>query len=260
MQLPERLRQLYSGLESRPVPNLRAEPPWQQPLKDTDTPRGLASHAVHLDYMRHVTGIDENISRLLAALDTMGLAQDTVLVYTSDNGYYLGEHCSGDKRSLYDESLRIPFLVRYPRLFPKGRVNDDMILNIDLAPTFLDLAGVTVPKEMHGVSWTGLAMGRQVANWRRSFFAQYYKELGDVPTCHAIRTTTHKLVKYPGRPQWSELFDLIADPYECNNLASDTTLYQKLDAELDALIRTVGYKIPAEASAPGQAKTAAKDK
>ena len=108
-------------------------------------PTGLADNAVHLDYLRHVAGADENLGRLLDALDELGLAEDTVVVYTSDNGYYLGEHCSGDKRSLYEESLRIPMLVRYPRLFGKGQVVDEMVLNIDLAPTFLDLAGVPVP-------------------------------------------------------------------------------------------------------------------
>ena len=163
----------------------------------------------------------ENLDRLLDALNELGLAEDTVVVYSSDNGYYLGEHCSGDKRSLYEESLRIPFLVRYPRLFGKGKVVDEMVLNIDLAPTFLDLADVPAPKEMQGASWKELAAGRKPAHWRQSFFAHYYKELGDVPTLYAVRTTTHKLVKYPNRPEWTEVFDLVADPYEMKNLASD---------------------------------------
>ena len=182
---------------------------------------GLAENVVHLDYLRHVTGVDEHLGRLLDTLNELGLAEDTVVVYSSDNGYYLGEHCSGDKRSLYEESLRIPFLVRYPRVFGKGKVVDEMVLNIDLAPTFLDLAGVPVPKEMQGASWIELAAGRKPAHWRQSFFAHYYKELGDVPTCYAIRTTTHKLVKYPNRPEWTEVVDLVADPYEMKNLAPD---------------------------------------
>ncbi len=160
--------------------------------KTGELPRGLIDNAVHLDYLRHINGVDENIMKLLDALDTLNLTEDTVVVYASDNGYFLGEHCSGDKRALYDESLRIPFLVRYPRLFGKGITVDEMVLNVDLAPTFLNLAGVPVPSEMQGASWQELAAGRQPAQWRQSFFAEYFKELGEVPTCYSLRTTTQK--------------------------------------------------------------------
>lgn len=203
---------------------------------------------MHLDYLRHIAGVDENIARLLKSLDELGLAEDTVVVYASDNGYYLGEHCSGDKRSLYDESLRIPFLVRYPRLFGKGTTVDDMVLNVDLAPTFLDLAGVPVPPEMHGASWKDLAAGKKPAKWRSSFLAEYYKELGEVPTCYALRTTTHKLVKYPNHHGWTEVFDLKADPYEIKNLASDTALTARLEAELEPLMKSLNYSPPANAN------------
>ena len=178
-----------------------------------------------------------------------------VVVYTSDNGYYLGEHCSGDKRSLYEESLRVPMLVRYPHLFPKGRAVDEMVLNIDLAPTFLDLAGVPVPPAMQGASWKPLAAGRAPANWRRSFFAEYYKELGDVPTLYAVRTATHKLVKYPNHPEWTEIFDLTADPYEIKNLAADTALRSKLEVELNSLVDAVKYIVPASTNKPSQTAT-----
>ena len=242
--LPERLRGLYAGETSRPVPNLRTPSPWQQPVKDGDPPRGLADNAVHLDYMRHIKGVDENVARLLETLDRLGLAEDTVVVYSSDNGYYLGEHCSGDKRSLYDESLRVPMLVRYPRRFGKGRIVDEMVLNVDLAPTFLDLAGLPVPAAMQGASWQPLAAGTKPASWRQSFFAEYYKELGDVPTCFAVRTATHKLVKYPGRPEWTEVFDLSADPWEMKNLAADAALVARLEAELSTQMKAVGYVVP----------------
>jgi arylsulfatase A-like enzyme len=257
-QLPERLRGLYAGETSRPTPNCGVLSPWQKPnAKTGEAPRGLADNAVHLDYLRHIAGVDENIARLLDALDSLGLAEDTVVVYASDNGYYLGEHSSGDKRSLYDESLRIPFLVRYPRLFGKGTTVDEMVLNLDLAPTFLDLAGVPVPAEMQGTSWKELAAGKKPASWRHSFFAEYYKELGEVPTCYAIRTTTHKLVKYPNRPEWTEVFDLAADPYEIKNLAADTALTTRLDTELTALMKSVGYTVPENANQPKAAGAAA---
>jgi arylsulfatase A-like enzyme len=260
--LPERLRGLYAGEKSRPVPNLSAIPPWQPPLRDGDPPRGLADNNVHLDYMRHIRGVDENIVRLLEALDQLGLAEDTVVVYTSDNGYYLGEHCSGDKRSLYEESLRVPMLVRCPRLFGKGRTVDGMVLNVDLAPTFLDLANVPVPKAMQGVSWKPLAAGEPPASWRQSFFAEYYRELGDVPTCYALRTMTHKLVKYPNRPGWTEVFDLSADPREMKNLAGDSALMARLDAELAVQMKLVGYTPPANANLPkaGEQGKAAADR
>jgi arylsulfatase A-like enzyme len=251
--LPERLRGLHAGQTSRPTPNCGVPAIFHKKDASGKNQAGLAGNDVHLDYLRHISGVDENIVKLLAALDALGLAEDTVVVYASDNGYYLGEHCSGDKRSLYDESLRIPFLVRYPRLFGKGITVDDMVLNIDLAPTFLDLAGVPVPSEMQGASWKELAAGRRPAAWRTAFFAEYYKELGDVPTCYALRTATHKLVKYPNRPEWTELFDLTADPYEIKNLASDSALATKLDADLSALMKTVNYTVPANANKPREA-------
>ncbi len=202
--LPDHLRNLYADETSRPTPNCDVPAIFQKPDPMTGKyAPGLASNLGHLNFMRHVNGIDENLGRLLAALDELKLAENTVVVYTSDNGYYLGEHRSGDKRSLYEESLRIPFLVRYPAKFKAGTVIDEMVTNIDVAPTFVDLAGIAIPKEMQGLSWRELASGNKPAKWRTAFFAEYYKELGQVPTCFAIRTDTHKLVKYPNRPEWT---------------------------------------------------------
>ena len=256
--LTERLRGLYEGETSRPTPNCGVPAIFHKPTADGKTAAGLADNAIHLDYLRHIRGVDENVVRMLDSLDALGLAEDTVVVYSSDNGFYLGEHNSGDKRSLYDESLRVPFLARYPRLFGKGTVVDDMVLNVDLAPTFLDLAGVPVPPEMQGASWKELAAGRKPATWRTSFFAEYYKELGDVPTCYAIRTTTHKLVKYPNLPEFTEVFDLTADPYEIKNLAADTALAAKLDAELERMMKTLNYTAPANANKERQPAQPAK--
>lgn len=258
--LPEHLRKLYAGETTRPTPNCGVPAVFHQKDAKTDSlPRGLADNAVHLDYLRHVAGVDEQVGRLLDAIDELKLTDDTVVVYASDNGYFLGEHNSGDKRALYDESLRIPFLVRYPRLFGKGKTVDEMVLNIDLAPTLLELAGVAVPKEVQGASWKDLAAGRKPAKWRDSFFAEYYKELGNVPTCYAIRTATHKLVKYPGHPEWTEVFDLTNDPYEIKNLASDAKLTTKLEVELAQLIKDVGYTEPKAADRPKKPVAAAAD-
>jgi arylsulfatase A-like enzyme len=243
VNLPERLRNLYEGETSRPVPNLGVPPVYRAPVKDGEEQwQGLADNARHLDYFRHVAGVDENLGRLLNSLDELGLAEDTVVVHASDNGYYLGEHCLGDKRSLYEESIRIPMIARYPRLFGKGLVVDDMVLNIDLAPTFLDLAGVPVPVEMQGVSWKALATGQKPENWRRSFLMEYFKEMGDAPTAVGLRTTDAKIVKYPGHPEWTEVYDLTADPYEVKNLAGDADLTAKLSAELEVQIKATKYE------------------
>ena len=241
--LPARLRELYADKTSRPVPNLNTPAIFHQPDPATGTyPSGLADNAVHLDYLRHIKGVDDNLGRLLNALDELGLAEDTVVVFTSDNGYFLGEHGCGDKRALYDESLRIPMLARYPRHFRKGLAVDEMVLNVDLAPTFLDLAGVPVPAGMQGASWKDLAAGHKPSNWRTSFLALYYKELGDTPTCVGIRTTNGKFIRYERHPEWSEAFDLTKDPYEMRNLASDPAVATQLAAELAAQMKAVGYR------------------
>src|SRR5207244_8597848 len=101
--------------------------------------------------------------------DDLKLADDTVVIFTSDNGYYLGEHTLGDKRSAYEESMRIPLIVRYPKLAAKGKALDPIALNVDLAPTLLDFAGVAIPKEMHGRSWRPLLEGKHT-DWRSAFF------------------------------------------------------------------------------------------
>lgn len=248
--LPPRLRNLYAGQSSRPTPNCGVPAIFHKPAADGSHATGLSANDVHLDYLRHVAGVDDNVARLLDSLDSLGLADDTVVVYSSDNGYYLGEHNSGDKRSLYDESIRIPFLVRYPRLFPKGTVVDQLVLSIDLAPSFLDLAGLPVPSQMQGASWKALASGLKPDSWRTSFLAQYYKELGDVPTCYALRTATHKLVRYPNRPEWTEVFDLTTDPYEIKNLAADAALTATLDADLTKAMQAASYSPPADANKP----------
>lgn len=247
MNLPERLRDLYAGETSRPVPNLNTPAIYHKPHPETgEYPRGLADNDVHLDYFRHIKGIDENLGRMLDTLDELNLADDTVVVFTSDNGYFLGEHGCGDKRALYEESLRIPFLVRYPRQFPKGLVVDEMVLNIDLAPTYLDVADLPVPDQMHGASWKPLAAGEKPTDWRTSFLAYYFKELGDTPTCYSVRTASAKLVVYPGKPEWTEAFDLTDDPYEIRNLAADAAFTAPLRTELDRLTGKYQFSPPAK--------------
>jgi arylsulfatase A-like enzyme len=241
--LPERLRTLYEGKTTRKTPNCDIAAVYHAPLTEADKEkeRGLSGNSVHLDYLRHIKGIDENLGRLLDVLDELKLADDTVVVYSSDNGYFLGERGLGDKRALYEEGLRLPFLVRYPKLFSKGAVVDDMVLNIDLAPTYLDLAGLPAHPGLHGVSFKDVAKGHTPTDWRTSFLAYYRKELGDTPTCHGVRTKDAKLIVYPRHPEWTEVYDLTTDPYELTRLPADGPLATRLRAELNARMTEVNF-------------------
>src|SRR5262245_6916459 len=155
---PPRHANTYEGETNRPVPNLASKAIYRQdgdakPKKDPQSKKKKAAgKGPALGYFRCISAADDNLGKLLQALDDLGLTQDTIVIFASDNGYYLGEHSLGDKRSAYEESLRIPFLLRYPRLANAGTTVDAMVLNVDLAPTFLDYANVAIPKEMHGRS------------------------------------------------------------------------------------------------------------
>ncbi|MCU0753467.1 MAG: DUF4976 domain-containing protein [Akkermansiaceae bacterium] len=117
-----------------------------------------------------------------------------------------------------------------------------MIINQDLAPTFLDLAGLPAHPGMHGASFKDLALGNKPAGWRSSFLAYYRKELGDTPTCHAVRTADAKVIVYPGRPEWTEVYDLKNDPYELHRLPADGPLATRLRTELEKQMSAVGFK------------------
>jgi arylsulfatase A-like enzyme len=145
-------------------------------------------------------------------------------------------------------------LVRYPRLVTTARTEDRMVLNVDPAATFLDLAGVPVPAAMHGRSWKPLLEGKTDVVWRDSFFYCYFFERGfATPTTTAVRTQTAKLIKYPGHDDWTEVFDLQADPYETKNLASDPArveLRRSLEAEYERQSQAIGFRIPDFADVP----------
>jgi len=249
---PPRAKDRFAGEQARGVPNLNTPTAYmgsQARGRKADPAAGTVP--VNLDYFRCISAADDCLGRLLDALDGMGLAQNTIVIYTSDNGFYLGEHGLGDKRSAYDESLRVPFLVRYPPLSAgaRGRVVDEMVLNLDLAQTLLDFAGVRAPKEMQGRSWRSLLTGER-STWRQSWFYEYFAENqknSRVPDITAVRTADAKLIKYPGHDEWTELFDLKNDPYETHDLWLDpehATLRARLEAEHDRLTREVGYRVP----------------
>jgi arylsulfatase A-like enzyme len=174
------------------------------------------------DYLACVQGVDDGVGRILDFLDESGLAENTVVVYTSDNGFFLGEHGLYDKRFMYEPSLRVPLLVRGPCVAEPGSTTHEFALNIDHAPTFLELAGLDVPDDMQGRSLVPLLRGELPTGWRTAFYYRYYHDPGDHETRahYGLRTTTHKIVHYWRKDAW-ELFDLRADPDELVNLADD---------------------------------------
>jgi arylsulfatase A-like enzyme len=251
--LPERVRDLYAGETSRPAPNVGV-PAIYQP-GEFPKPAAEARHNEgHLAYMRHITAIDQCFGRLIDAIEETGHAQRTLVLVTSDNGYYLGEHGLGDKRSAYDESLRTPLLIRLPgQGDSRGTVSDAMVLNIDFAPTILDLAGAEPLAEAQGRSLRPILTGKTPSDWRDSYFYEYFKE-GNfaAPTVLAVRTRTHKLITYPGHDEWTELFDLQNDPYETKNLVSHKDLLADLRREFDGQMREIAFRMPVGISASGE--------
>ncbi|MFZ5833577.1 MAG: sulfatase, partial [Planctomycetota bacterium] len=186
--------------------------------------------------------VDDAVGRVLAALESTGQLDNTLIVFTSDNGYFYREHGLGDKRAPYDEALRIPLVMRLPGMIGAGTTSESIALNIDMAPTFLDLAGVAIPGAVQGKSLVPV-LGDPSQKVRTSFLAEYYQEVAfpNVQTWNAIRTEDWKYVTYLGQdPSNDLLFDLRNDPYELTNLAGDQTkqsIVAQLQAELGQLIQ-----------------------
>jgi arylsulfatase A-like enzyme len=197
------------------------------------------------NYYRVLLAVDENVGRVLEALDEKRLADDTVVVYTSDNGFFLGEHGLFDKRLMYEPSIRVPMLVRFPSRFPAGRVDSrHMILNVDLAPTLLELAGVALPAGLHGRSFVPLLEGREIP-WRDAFLYEYY----EYPAAHCarknrgVRTARWKLIHFFEQLEEWELYDLKSDPDETVNLAGradQRARVRQLRERMEALRRELG--------------------
>lgn len=225
------------------------------------------------DYLKTLKSLDDNVGRLLRYLDESGLAENTLVVYTSDQGFYMGEHGWFDKRFMYEESFRTPLLIRYPKKIAAGSECKALVQNIDFAPTLLDVAGVKVPETMEGHSLQPLFRGEKPADWRKSIYYHYY----DYPTFHlvrrhdGIRTDRYKLIHFYGKGgengatpnmlkpgtrenrtfnmlknanyfptasedlNYNELYDLQTDPQELNNLYG-TPGYEVIIADLQKLL------------------------
>ncbi len=195
------------------------------------------------DYLACVQSIDDNVGRLLDWLDQNGLRDKTVVIYTSDQGFFLGDHGLYDKRFMYEASVRMPFIVRWPGVIPPGAVRDELAINPDFAPTFMEIAGLPVPADIQGRSLTPLFKGQRPDNWRRSFYYRYYHDPGDHNTRahYGMRTETHKLIYFWKKDQW-EMYDLAHDPDELRNLYHDPAqqgVVAQLKAELYRLKKEV---------------------
>ena len=195
-----------------------------------------------LNWYRTLAAVDESVGQVLDALQTQGLADNTVIIFAGDNGFFLGEHRRPDKRLAYEESMRIPFLVGGAGVTKPGRTAAKMALNIDVAPTLLDLAGVKAPATMQGRSLKPFLVSTKPKPWRDAFLYEYFKEdwLPGIPTMFAVRTETAKYVRYPDINDLDELYDLKQDPHEMKNLARDpvhAAQAAKMRATLDRLIR-----------------------
>ena len=205
-----------------------------------DKIRVAYQHMMH-KYIRCIAGNDDNLKRVLDYLDTEKLSDNTIVIYTSDQGYWLGQHGFYDKRLILETSMRMPFLIRYPKLIKPGSVNSDLCMNVDIAPTLLDLADAPIPKAMQGRSMVRLLRGEPVDDWRTSQFYTYWS----APRHHGIRTKRYTYFKVANHPP--ELFDREQDPHQRSNIASNPEnreLITRLEAELQTQIKAVD--IPAD--------------
>jgi len=196
------------------------------------------------DYLRCVAGVDKAVGQMLDYLKDSGLAENTIVIYTSDQGFYLGEHGWFDKRWMYEESFRMPFLISYPKRIEPGTVNSNLLLNIDFAPTMLELAGISIPEDMQGTSFVS-QLDMDPKDVRDAVYYHYYEypKWHKVQPHYGIRTNRFKLIHfYYSMNEW-ELYDLEKDPNEMNNLYNNP-MYKKLIKQLKKKLKAlqVEYK------------------
>jgi len=200
--------------------------------------RNLKYQTYIKDYLACIRSVDDNVGRVLDYLDEKGLAENTIVIYTSDQGFYLGEHGWFDKRFMYEESLRMPFLIRYPKKIKAGSENTDIITNIDFAPTLLEAAGIEKPAEVQGNSFFANLSGETPANWTTSMYYHYY----EFPFWHhvqphfGIRNQRYKLIHFYYSVDLWEFYDLEYDPNELNNLI-DAPEYASLINDMKAELK-----------------------
>lgn len=246
----ERHKDLYKGV-TVPKPALWEASGADKPKAFLDADNRIGGFKDILDYDKFMkeyygtlAGADENVGKVLDQLQRMGRVDDTMVLHTGDNGFFLGEWQRFDKRFMHEVSIRVPMLVRYPRLIRPGSTSDRMVLNIDIAPTMLELAGIDVPKGMQGRSWKPLfADGK--ADFRKDWLYEYYEypDSHKVRPHRGVRTEEWKYIHYHDEPQEFELYDLSKDPTETTNLYGKPEFAEqtaKLKARLEELRKETG--------------------
>lgn len=239
-----RHRELSAGAKIEFAPSLNASRATKPALAKVS--QHQVTEAGSLNHLRMLAAVDEGIGDLLAALEATGQLDRTFVMFTSDNGLFWGEHGLLSKRLAYEEAIRAPLLVRYPQLVKAGTVLDEFALNIDVAPTLLELGGAGLPDTVQGRSLLPLFRSGSVA-WRTSFLTEYFKETPTdrYPEWFAVRTARWKYIRHSGLPDADEFYDLAADPYEMRNLAAEPAAAAELRTarlELDRLLVATGAK------------------
>jgi arylsulfatase A-like enzyme len=251
----ERHQNLYADAEIKPAPNvndsLEGKPVLTRPVDTSNAKKPKnekkkgkaaktgAGGGLARNQLRAMAAVDEGVGSILKALEDRKQLENTLVIFTSDNGYFWGEHGLGDKRWAYEESIRDPLLIRYPKLIKAGTTFDQLVMNIDIAPTLLDLAGAPVPKTIQGRSLLPL-LKDATTPWRKSLLTEYFQEKQTlrVPTWQAVRTAGWKYIQYADLEGMSELYNLQADPYELKNLVKESSaqpMLKELQAELERL-------------------------
>jgi arylsulfatase A-like enzyme len=223
----ERHKDLFANETITRTPNTQdnwdGKPALQRDVDGKPPVKGVGSaDELIRNQLRCLTAIDEGVGKILKTLEETGQMDNTFIVFTSDNGYFWGEHHLGDKRWAYEESLRIPMAMRYPKLIKAGSKVNQLVMNVDMAPTMLTLGGGKLPAELQGHSVLPLFKG-QVKNWRTSFLSEYFmeKNFPRVPSWQAVRDDQWKYIHYTELNGADELYNLKKDPYEMQNLVHD---------------------------------------
>ena len=235
---------LVPGVEAKAIQNRQDKSAWKnlqrfnpdqlKEWRDKWAPKDKAFHDANLsgkdvvrwkfqryakNYLRCVKGVDESVERLMGTLDELGVADNTIVIYSSDQGFYIGDHGWYDKRWMYEESLKMPFIVKWPGTIKPGSRNQNLIQNLDYASTFLDIAGASIPDDLQGASLVPLMKGESPADWRKAIYYHYYEypSVHMVPRHFGVRNERFKLMKfYEFGEEW-EFYDLEADPDENTN-------------------------------------------
>ncbi|HFB97625.1 MAG TPA: DUF4976 domain-containing protein [Bryobacterales bacterium] len=272
---PERLKSVFADIE---IPKPAS---WDEDFSKSKKSRWVRDAWIHVDrffdgpdqlkggwqpyikdFYRCVMSADENVGKILDELDRLGLAENTLIIFVGDNGFFLGEHHLVDKRFPYEEALRIPMLVRWPARIPPGQQREEMVLNIDVCPTILDACGVPIPERVAGRSFLPLAEGKTVPDWRTEMFYEYAERIWEHPAIVAVRTERYKYIEYLDPTDTNELYDLEKDPHEMRNVIDEpeyASVLADMKQRLERLKQETGWT-PPEPQGPNRPPQIYRDK